>query len=159
MNQDIPSEPISAAEPSITNASEVLRRLRKCLMVLSLLLFAGALIELWLVGHTVEFVQWVAFVLAGAGALVSLLVLFRLSHTTVRVLRVCMIVVTLGSLFGIYQHISGNVAFALEIHPDSSTSQLFWRGLQGGNPLLAPGVLAIAALLALSATYRYEIKA
>jgi fatty acid desaturase len=157
MSQDVPNEPISAAEPSNTNASEVLRRLRKFLLVLSLLLFAGALVELCLVGHTKELVQWIAFALAGAGALASLLVLFRLSSATVRLLRVCMIVVALGSFFGIYQHVSGNIAFAREIHPDSSTSQLFWRGLQGGNPLLAPGVLAVAALLALSATYRYEV--
>ena len=157
MSQDVPNEPISAAEPSTTNASEVLRRLRKFLLVLSLLLFAGALIELWLVGHTVEFVQWIAFVLAGAGALSVTITLFHIGPATVRILRLCMIVVALGSLFGIYQHISGNVAFAREIHPDSSTSQLFWRGLQGGNPLLAPGVLAVAALLALSATYRYEV--
>ena len=138
-------------------ASEVLRRLRKFLLVLALSLFLGALVELWLVGHTKEFVQWIAFALAGAGALTVMLVLFRLSPATVRVLRVCMLVVALGSLFGIYQHVSGNVAFAREIHPDSSTSQLFWRGLQGGNPLLAPGVLAVAAVLALSATYRYEV--
>ena len=138
-------------------ASEVLRRLRKFLLVLALSLFLGALVELWLIGHTKEFVQWIAFALAGAGALTVMLVLFRLSPATVRVLRVCMLVVALGSLFGIYQHVSGNVAFAREIHPDSSTSQLFWRGLQGGNPLLAPGVLAVAAVLALSATYRYEV--
>jgi hypothetical protein len=138
-------------------AAEILRRLRKFLLVLALSLFAGALVELWLVGHTKEFVQWIAFVLAGAGALASMLVLFRLSFATVRILRVCMIVVALGSLFGIYQHVSGNVALAREIHPDSSTSHLFWRGLQGGNPLLAPGVLAVAALVALSATYRYEV--
>jgi hypothetical protein len=158
MSQDVPNEPISAAEPSTTNASEVLRRLRKFLLLLSLLLFAGALVELWLVGHTVEFVQWIAFVLAGAGALSVTMTLFHFGGPgAVRILRACMIVVALGSLFGIYQHISGNVAFAREIHPDSSTSHLFWRGLQGGNPLLAPGVLAVAALLALSATYRNEV--
>jgi hypothetical protein len=148
---------MSAAKVSTMTAAEVLRRLRKFLLVLALSLFGGALVELWLVGHTKELVQWIAFVLAGVGALAALLVLFRLNPNTVRIVRVCMIVVALGSLFGIYQHISGNIAFAREIHPDSSTSQLFWRGLQGGNPLLAPGVLAVAALLALSATYRYEV--
>jgi hypothetical protein len=148
---------MSAAGVSTMTASEVLRRLRRFLLVLVVFLFAGALVELWLVGHTKELVQWIAFVLAGAGALSVLVVLFRLSPATVRVLRVCMLVVAVGSLFGIYQHVSGNVAFAREVHPDSSTTQLFWRGLQGGNPLLAPGVLAVGALLALSATYRYEV--
>ena len=108
-------------------------------------------------GHTKEPVQWIAFALAGAGAFTLLLVLFRLSPATVRILRVCMLLVVLGSLFGMYEHFSGNVAFAREIQPDSTTSRLFWRGLQGGNPLLAPGVLAVASLLALAATYRYEV--
>lgn len=139
------------------NAPAILKRLRTFLLVLALSLFAGALVELWLVGHTTGFVQWIAFVLAGAGALVLVLALFRLNPATVRMLRVCMLVVACGTLFGIYQHISGNVAFAREVRPDSSTSQLFWRGLRGGNPLLAPGILAVAALLALSATYRHEI--
>ena len=139
------------------HAAEILKRLRTFLLVLALSLFAGALVELFLVGHTTGFVQWLAFVLAGAGALASVLVLIRLTPATVRVLRVCMLVVVLGSLFGIYQHISGNVAFAREIRPDSSTSELFWRGLQGANPLLAPGILIVAALLALSATYRHEV--
>ena len=143
--------------PSSITAAEILRRLRKFLLLLSLFLFGGALIELWLVGHTKELVQWIAFALAGAGAFTLLLVLFRLSPATVRILRVCMLVVALGSLFGMYEHFSGNVAFAREIQPDSTTSRLFWRGLQGGNPLLAPGVLAVAAILALSATYGYEV--
>lgn len=139
------------------SAAEVLRRLRRFLLVLALFLFGGALVELWLVGHTEELVQWIAFVLAGAGALAAMLVLFRSSLATVRILRVCMIAVALGSLFGMYEHFSGNVAFAREVQPNSSTAQLVWRGLQGGNPLLAPGVLAVAAVLALSATYRYEV--
>jgi hypothetical protein len=138
-------------------AAEILSRLRRFLLLLSLFLFGGALIELWLVGHTKELVQWIAFALAGAGAFTLLLVLFRLSPATVRILRVCMLLVVLGSMFGMYEHFSGNVAFAREIQPDSTTSRLFWRGLQGGNPLLAPGVLGVAAILALSATYRYEV--
>jgi len=138
-------------------AAEILSRLRRFLLLLSLFLFGGALVELSLVGHTKELVQWIAFALAGAGAFTLLLVLFRLSPATVRILRVCMLLVVLGSLFGMYEHFSGNVAFAREIQPNSTMSRLFWRGLQGGNPLLAPGVLAVAAILALSATYRYEV--
>ena len=138
-------------------AAEILSRLRRFLLLLSLFLFGGALVELSLVGHTKELVQWIAFALAGAGAFTLLLVLFRLSPATVRTLRVCMFLVVLGSMFGMYEHFSGNVAFAREVQPNSTTGRLFWRGLQGGNPLLAPGVLAVAAILGLSATYRYEV--
>ncbi|MBC8031019.1 MAG: hypothetical protein H7Z16_12975 [Pyrinomonadaceae bacterium] len=148
---------MSAAEVPTTVAAEVLRRLRRFLLVLALFLFGGALVELWLVGHTKDLIQLLAFALAGAGALAVLVVVFRLNSATVRILRVCMLVIALGSLFGMYEHFTGNVAFAREIQPNSAAAQLFWRGLQGGNPLLAPGVLAVAAVLALSATYRYRV--
>ena len=144
-------------KPLDMTAAEILRHLRKFLLLLSLFLFGGALVELSLVGHTKELVQWLAFGLAGAGAFTLLLVLFRLSPATVRLLRLCMLLVVLGSVFGMYEHFSGNVAFAREVQPNSTTAHLFWRGLQGANPLLAPGVLAVAAILALSATYRYEV--
>ncbi len=145
------------AKVSNVGPGEVLRRLRTFPLVLSLFLFGGALVELWLVGHTEDVIQWIAFALAGAGALSVTLTLFRFGRATVRLLRVCMVVVALGSLFGVYEHFSGNVAFAREVKPNSSNAELFWRGLQGGNPLLAPGVLAVAAVLALSTTYRYEV--
>ena len=100
-----------------------------------------------------------AFALAGAGALAVLVVVFHSNSATVRLLRVCMVAVVLGSLFGMYEHFTGNVGLAREIQPNSATAQLFWRGLQGGNPLLAPGILVAAAALALSATYRYDVGA
>ena len=61
------------------------------LLLLSIVLFGGALVELWLVEHTQDVIQWLAFVLAGAGALAALLVLLRPGRASVRVMRVCMI--------------------------------------------------------------------
>ncbi len=148
---------VGGADVSPVGPGEVLRRLRRFLLVLVLFLFGGALVELWLVGHTEDPIQWIAFALAGAGALSVTLTLFHFGSATVRLLRVCMLVIALGSLFGMYEHFTGNVGLAREVQPNSTATQLFWRGLQGGNPLLAPGVLAVAAVLALSATYRYEI--
>lgn len=137
------------------NAAEVLRRLRRFLLLLSIMLFGGALIELWLVDHTKEVFQLAAFVLAGAGSLAALLALLRPGRASVQILRACMIVIVFGSIFGVYEHVAGNVAFEQEIHPDAGNAQLLSRGLRGGNPLLAPGVLAIAAVVAWSATYRH----
>ena len=140
------------------SADQVLGQLRRFLLGLSVLLFCGAIIELWLVGHTEDPIQWLAFGLAGLGAIAALVGLFFHARAGVRFLRICMAVVVLGSLFGIYEHVTGNIAFEQEVHPDISTGRAVWKGLQGANPLLAPGILAIAALLALSATYRSEIK-
>ncbi|HKZ01667.1 MAG TPA: hypothetical protein VJ180_05475, partial [Pyrinomonadaceae bacterium] len=104
-----------------------------------------------------DLIQWVAFVLAGLGLLATLTVLFRRGRTTVLVLRVCMLVVVLGSFFGIYQHVLNNIAFEREIQPNAPFSQLVRKGLGGANPLLAPGTLAVAGLLALAGAYKYSV--
>lgn len=139
------------------STAEILRRLRLFLLVLASMLFAGTLLELYLVNHYEDAIQWIAFVLAGLGLLVSMIVLARRGPATVRLLRWCMILVILGSLFGVYEHVSNNIAFEQEILPGASWRHLFWRGLSGANPLLAPGTLAIAGFLSLAATYKFAV--
>lgn len=139
------------------STAEVLHRLRLFLLALSSLLFAGTLLELTLVNHTEDAIQWLAFVVAGIGLLVTLAVIVRRGRVTVSLLRWSMLVVILGSLFGIYEHVSNNVAFEREIQPNSTLSHLIWKGMSGANPLLAPGTLAIGALLSLAATYKHSI--
>lgn len=141
---------------SSDSAAEILRRLRRFLLLLTVSLFAGALVELWLVGHTEDVIQLVPFVASVVGIVVSLLVFFWPSTGTIRVMRIWMAVVVLGTLLGVYLHIEGNVAFEREVDPQATTSKLILQGLGGGNPLLAPGILAIAALLAVASTYRYQ---
>jgi fatty acid desaturase len=139
--------------------AEVLRRLRLFLLVLSAALFVGTLIELWLVNHKQDAVQSLAFVFCGLGLLSTVGVLIRRSTATIRILRACMLLVVLGSLFGIYEHVTNNIEFEREIHPNSSTRQLLMKGLGGANPLLAPGTLAVAGLLAVAASYKHEVGA
>lgn len=141
---------------SSDSTAEILRRLRRFLLLLTVSLFAGALVELWLVGHTEDVIQLVPFVASVVGIVVSLLVFFWPSTGTIQVMRIWMAVVVLGTLLGVYLHIEGNVAFEREVDPQATTSKLILQGLGGGNPLLAPGILAIAALLAVASTYRYQ---
>ena len=138
------------------STAEILRRLRRFLLLLTVSLFAGALVELWLVGHTEDVIQLVPFVLSVVGIVVCLLVFFWPSTGTIQVMRIWMAVIILGTLLGVYLHIEGNVAFEREVDPQATTSKLILQGLGGGNPLLAPGILAIAALIAAAATYRYQ---
>jgi hypothetical protein len=138
------------------NAAEILKRLRRFLLALAILLFAGAVVELSLVGHTESWLQWIPFVLSAIGSIAAFVVLLRMTPATVRLLRLCMAVIVLGTLFGVYEHITGNVRLEREVNASAATGRLLWRGVSGGNPLLAPGVLALAAVLAVSATYRYE---
>jgi hypothetical protein len=64
-----------------------------------------------------------------------------------------MLLVGLGSLFGLYEHIEHNLAFELEIRPTAAVNDVFMEALKGASPLLAPGILGLAALIALAATY------
>lgn len=138
------------------SASEILRRLRLFLTALAFLMFLGTLIELWLVGHTEDTIQWVPFVLCALGIL-SIAGWFIVRNRFSRsVLTACMLLVAVGGAFGVYQHVSNNIAFEKEIHPNAAGSDLILKGLGGANPLLAPGTLSVAALLALAATYKYS---
>lgn len=137
------------------NPVEILRRLRRLLLGFASLLFVGTLAELWLTDHMEDFVQLIPFALCGAGLLAVFLVLVRPRRATVRGLRACMFFVVLGSLFGVYQHVWNNIAFQREIDPGASGAAVVRAALGGANPLLAPGILAMAAMLALAATYHY----
>jgi hypothetical protein len=131
----------------------VLQRLRIFLLLLAGGLSAGAIVELWAAGHTEEPLQWVPFVLCGLSLVAIVAALLRPQRGVLLALRGVMILMIAGSLLGIYEHISGNIAFAQEIRPGTPTGDLLLKGLSGGNPFLAPGMLAVGALIALAATY------
>ncbi|HEV2801361.1 MAG TPA: hypothetical protein VGW12_12730 [Pyrinomonadaceae bacterium] len=137
------------------NPADVLSRLRRFLLAFSVVLLGGALLELWLIGHMEDPLQFVPFVLCGVGALVALVALLRPRRATLLVLRAAMVLVILGTLVGIYLHVEGNLGLQREISPNASTSETLFATLGGANPLLAPGVLAVAAILALAATYQH----
>ena len=134
---------------------EVLTRLRRFLLVLSVLLLGGAAVELWLVEHTEDPVQLLPFVLCGVGTLAALAVLLRPRRASVWALRACMLLVVAGSLLGVYLHVESNMELERELNPGMPGGQLLLGALGGANPLLAPGVLAVAAVLALAATYQH----
>lgn len=133
--------------------ADTLFRLRRFLLVFSILLLGGTVVELLLVNHKEDVVQLIPFVLCALGSGVLLLVLFRPRRTTLLGLRVCMGLVVCGSLFGIYEHFANNIAFQREIKPNAPLTDVLMSAVAGGNPLLAPGMLAVAAVLALAATY------
>ena len=135
--------------------AEILSRLRRFLLALSALLLGGAVVELWLVEHTEDPVQFIPFVLCGLGVMAALAVLARPRRATIWALRACMALVAAGSLLGVYLHVESNVELERELNPNMPTGEVLLGALGGANPLLAPGVLAVAAVLALAATYRH----
>jgi len=131
------------------------RRLRTFLLVVAGCICAGTIVELFLLEHTKTLVQLTPFVLCGVGALAVATALARPKRGTLIALRAVMGLLLLGSLFGVYEHIENNLAFELEIRPNATASDVWLETLKGDSPLLAPGALAVAACLAVAATYEH----
>jgi len=129
------------------------QRLRLFCRMLALISCIGAAIELWLVGHTGTLLQWLPFGLAALTAASVLCVSWRSTRGILRAHQLLMLLVLAGSAFGVYSHFSHNMTFAHEIQPSASTRELWIAGVRGANPLLAAGVLAMAAALGLAGSY------
>lgn len=136
------------------NAELILARLRRWLLWLSGGLCLGTVIELWLTEHT-ESIQLLPFGLCGLGLLAVAGALVRPQKFTLWSLRAVMGLMALGSGLGIYEHLESNAGFYLEIHPNAGTAAVLGGAFTGANPLLAPGILALAAVLAWAATYQH----
>lgn len=135
----------------------VLSRLRLFLFVIAAGLFTGSAAELVLLGHWEDPVQFIPFGLCGLGLIVLGWVLLRPSRPAIVALRISMVLIVAGSLFGIYEHVSNNFAFEMEIYPNEAVTDALVHAFGGANPLLAPGILGLAALLAIAATYYHPI--
>jgi hypothetical protein len=134
-------------------AEALLGNLRRFLLLMAILVLLSALTELWLVDHTQEPLQLIPFALCVIGVASAGVAFVRPQRSTLLALRAAMVVVALGGLVGILIHLTNNLAFEQEIRPNASVGDVFIAGLKGASPLLAPGVLVFAALLALAATY------
>lgn len=135
----------------------VLRRLRIFLLALASFMCLGTIVELALTEHWEGPVQLLPFVLSGLSFVAMLAVLLRPQPITVRFLQGIVGVTLIGSLFGVFEHIEHNIAFALEIKPNAVVSDVLLDALGGANPLLAPGILAFTALMALAAVYYHPV--
>lgn len=128
---------------------------RAFLLVISPSVFAATVVELILVEHYEGFVQLIPFILCGVGILTVAVLAWRQTRVVLRAGRVILVLIALGSIYGWYEHIAHNIAFELEIRPTATTGDVFWEALSGASPLLAPGILALGAILAYAATYKH----
>lgn len=135
--------------------SQILGRLRRFLLQVVVGLCALTLVELWLEEH-IEDLQLVPFVLCSLTLVTTLLYFRRPGRRTLVALRASLVLLAAGSLLGIWLHVSGNLAFALEIRPNAAIGDVWYEALSGGSPLLAPGILALTAMLAGASTWRQD---
>lgn len=134
-------------------SERVLDNLRRFLLGVSLLMFAGTIVELWLLDHTQDAVQLIPFALCAAGIGAVAAAMLRPSRASMLSLRVLAGVEALGSLVGIGYHVWSNFSFEQEIRPTAALDTLILPTLKGAAPLIAPGALLFAALVAAAATY------
>jgi len=130
---------------------------RVLILGLILLTTLGLIVELALLGHTEDRIQWIPFVSLGVGFLAALSFAVWPGVGTLRLLRLVMGGCLAAGLAGLYFHYRGNVEFELEMYPSRAGLQLFWEAITGATPALAPGALAQLGLLGLAFTYRHPV--
>ena len=135
------------------DATTVVQRLRTFLLALAASLCAGTIVELLLAEHTETPIQLIPFVLCGVALVAVLAALVRPQRATLIGLRAVMALMIAGSCLGVFEHVQGNLGFELEIHPNATAGAVWLDALKGAAPLLAPGILALAAVIAIAATY------
>ncbi len=136
------------------NSEQSLARIRQFLLIISAGVFVMTVTELFFLSHWTETIQILPFVLSGWGLIALLLAYFRPGPATLKFLRWSMIVIGLCSLIGIYEHMSNNLGFQMEIQPNSTTWELVLATLEGANPVLAPGILMLGAAIGWTAVYQ-----
>jgi hypothetical protein len=137
------------------DTATVEQRLRTFLLALAGWMCVGTIVELFLAKHTKDPVQFVPFVLCGVGLIAVVAAQRRPRRATLLALRGVMGLLMFGSLFGMYEHLANNFAFELEMRPSAVWSDVWLAALRGAAPLLAPGILALAAIIAIAATYAH----
>jgi hypothetical protein len=138
------------------DATATLRSIRRALIALSALLFVGSIGELIAVKHYGDTVRLIPFTLCGIGLLSLIAAVVRPTSGVVLGVRVAMVAIAAGSAFGLYEHLEGNAEFYHEIHTHAARSTLIKEALTGRNPIMAPGVLAVAAFLVVLVTFASE---
>src|SRR5438128_1583669 len=131
------------------------QRLRTFLLWLAGSMCVGTIIELFLAKHYEDPIQFVPFILCGAGLVAVAAALRRPQRARLLALRAVMSLLLLGSLLGVYEHLINNFAFELDMRPSAIWSDVWFQALRGAAPLLAPGILAVAAVVAIAATYAH----
>lgn len=141
------------------NERAALGRLTTFLHLLAAALFVGSIGELIAAKHYGSTMQLVPFALCGLGLLALVALHVRPTRSVVLAIRALMVVTAAGSLLGIYEHVMGNLDFVRGVRPHADTMTVIKQTIQGAAPILAPGVLAVAAAITLAATYARGILA
>jgi len=139
------------------NSDDVLAKLRQFLLIISAGVFVMTVTELFFLSHWNETIQFLPFALSGLGLITLASAYFRPSRETLNNMRWSMLVIGACSFIGFYEHMANNYGFWREIKPNSTIWELVKATLEGANPVLAPGILLLGAVIALVAVYKHPL--
>jgi hypothetical protein len=148
-------EPVGQTETFTSDS--ILARLRQVLLVISAGVFLMTVTELVFLGHWNKAIQYLPWALSALGLISLALVYFRPGRAAIMAMRWSMIVIGVCSFIGFYEHMSNNLRFWLEVQPDATTWELIKATLEGDNPVLAPGILLLGAVIGLAAIYQHPL--
>ena len=137
------------------DAARTLHVVRAALLGLVVLGLVGTGIELVLLEHTEEAVQWSPIALTGIALAVIVWQLLAPSRWSVRTLQVTMTLLIIAGIVGTILHYRGNVEFELEMHPDVGGLALFRDAMMGATPALSPGAMVLLGALGLLYAFRH----
>jgi len=124
-------------------------------LLLAAAVYPGTIVELILERHYDKLLQFVPFVLCAAAFLTLVVVIVKATPVTIWAMRLVMLTMFPVTLLGMWEHLDGNMDFQRDIRPNAGAWELFTNAIHGAAPLMAPGILALAAGVALIATYRH----
>ncbi len=129
--------------------------IRRLLLWIVLAGIVGLGIELVLLEHFEDALQWVPLVLLALGLVAATALALRATRVTVRIFQAISILFVAAGAVGLWLHFDGNLEFEREDDPSAAPAVLVRRAIFGATPLLAPGALAQLGLIGLCIAYRH----
>jgi hypothetical protein len=132
----------------------VVRRMLGAILLLGMI---GTGVELLLMRHHADAIQWIPLVVLGAGIAGVGWHMLTGSAASGTAVRGVMVVLIAAGLAGVYYHLTANLEFQRETDPALQGSALLWKALHATvPPALAPAVMVQLGLVGLAYTYRHK---
>jgi hypothetical protein len=133
-----------------------LARIRQWLLGVLVFELMGTLVELLLLKHFEEVLQWVPLVLITLTLMLIAWLAARPQRINLRAFRATMAALVLAGVVGVGLHLRGAAEFQMETDPSQPRWNVFKKALQvQAPPALAPGVMLQMGLLGLIYAYRH----
>jgi hypothetical protein len=141
---------MDAGGPKV-GADSVVERLRLWVLGVLVLGLIGTVVELILLEHYEQALQFVPLVLIALGVVVLLWHAVHKDTASLRALQIVMGLFVLAGFAGMAAHFNGSAEYQLELNPEMSNWELLEKILHAkAPPLLAPGMMMQMGLLGLA---------